>query len=655
MGKLFVLVMFITVGFNAACQQSARNFNKPNTPKNTVTKPSYLLQINSLQDFALLGGEPLSSKYTDVLSVKLVLELNTKKLYFINSEKFNYHIEFCIDMLDFDGELGQFNRFNYSENSRQEYVLANLNFYRQSGKYALEFTSSTEYSIAQINQLFTLVTNNSFIKSNLTVLVSSDYLNNLADSGNLNFPKLYPSEVYKGQKYQTVQSGVCYGILKKIENIDQDFTQVSPNDILIIKGSPTQIPLCKAIITDVFQTPLSHINVLCHNRKIPAAVHTQIWKKNLYADLVGLPVKLVVNDSGLKITPVSENELAQALKQQPTKVHQLRFDITEKGLINLSKARLKAKISIGNKAASFAELNRLALKYPQKFAVPAGGFAIPFYYYHQHISTPQVALELAELSSLVKSTSNAEAIKNKLKQVRKSILHAPLNIELLELVTQRILANNVGDTYRFRSSSNAEDETGFSGAGLYESKTGKLNSKNKSIEKAIKEVWASAWRYQAYMERSYFGINQNTMMMGILVHKNFPDEASNGVVVTTNLYRKNFMGITVNVQVGEVSVVSPPDTVTCDQLIVTAANAMNPLDHGVNIDYITFSNLTSGSKVLTTPQVKQLYDAVMLVNEQLFWQSDLGIGKDYEDFVLDIEFKFDQQGHLYLKQVRPYD
>ena len=57
------------------------------------------------------------------------------------------------------------------------------------------------------------------------------------------------------------------------------------------------------------------------------------------------------------------------------------------------------------------------------------------------------------------------------------------------------------ESFRFRSSTNAEDLENFNGAGLYDSKAAKKNHKTKTIDAAIKEVWASLWNFRAFNER----------------------------------------------------------------------------------------------------------------------------------------------------------
>jgi pyruvate,water dikinase len=76
-----------------------------------------------------------------------------------------------------------------------------------------------------------------------------------------------------------------------------------------------------------------------------------------------------------------------------------------------------------------------------------------------------------------------------------------------------------------RSSTNCEDLPGFNGAGLYESVP--LSSSSLSLafslsptdthhplKRAIKEVYASMWRYRAFSERDMFHLDHRDAEMG---------------------------------------------------------------------------------------------------------------------------------------------
>jgi len=205
---------------------------------------------------------------------------------------------------------------------------------------------------------------------------------------------------------------------------------------------------------------------------------------------------------------------------------------------------------------------------------------------------------------------------------------------------------------RFRSSTNAEDIKGFSGAGLYSSKTGILFNDNKSFEKAIKKVWASLWSYEAYLEREYFDINQKDVLMGVLVHRSFPNEEVNGVAITKNIYRKNSHGFIVNAQVGETSVVKPEQGIICDQFICYP-NSVNNLYKGKTIvDIITQSNINDNGKlVMSDKEILSLANQLESIKKYFYRHSYSS--KSYTNFGLDVEFKLDNKNRdLYIKQVR---
>jgi len=452
-----------------------------------------------------------------------------------------------------------------------------------------------------------------------------------------------------------LHEGKSFGILRKVPDMQQAYAAIRSGDIVITKGTPLNVPLCAGIITDIYQTPLSHINVLCHNRDIPSAVNRQIWQDKRLDTLEGKPVSLSVTDTGLMIGAASVTELEAYRKSRPPVARTiLKGNLDVRKLLPARELGMRQKQVVGNKAAGLGELYKLAHRYHNKFEVPEGAFAIPFYFYKQHIDRPEIKTEIDKLLSEQRFHKDPKALQEQLKLIRKRIKDAPVDPVLLSMITDMIRQNNIGNSYRFRSSSNAEDREGFSGAGLYDSKTAISGDTVKPVDKAIKTVWASAWNDAAYMEREAYNIDQSGVLMGILVHRNFPDEKSNGVAITRNLYRYDFPGMTVNVQAGEVEVVSPPDSVTCEQFVCVPVSQTKMFSDDIAVDYITYSNINKGRKVLTMEQIIRLYDALDQIKNYFYGMLDFDHKPSLEQYGLDIEFKFDRNDKLYIKQVRPY-
>ena len=137
--------------------------------------------------------------------------------------------------------------------------------------------------------------------------------------------------------------------------------------------------------------------------------------------------------------------------------------------------------------------------------------------------------------------------------------------------------------------------------------------------------------------------------MGVLVHRAFPDEKANGVVITKNLYRDNFTGITVNVQVGDVDVVKPETGEICEQFTVYDFDLFDE-NPDYEVDYVTLSNRNQGKPILTKDEINRLYKVCRKLEGKMY-----KIWKRKTFYHLDIEFKLEGEGReLYLKQVRPY-
>ena len=185
-----------------------------------------------------------------------------------------------------------------------------------------------------------------------------------------------------------------------------------------------------------------------------------------------------------------------------------------------------------------------------------------------------------------------------------------------------------------------------------------MNNQKKSFELAIKKVWASAWNYKAFMEREYFGINQESIAMGILCHRSFPDEKANGVVITKNLYRNNYRGFVINAQYGEISVVNPPDGVTCEQMICYSDKNDSFYGKKKIVEYLSFSNMLPDSldKVMLTSEVALLTAEISKIKMAYYEKFHNAARIDsYYNYGLDLEFKvFGPNRQIYIKQVRPF-
>lgn len=135
---------------------------------------------------------------------------------------------------------------------------------------------------------------------------------------------------------------------------------------------------------------------------------------------------------------------------------------------------------------------------------------------------------------------------------------------------------------RFRSSTNVEDVARFTGAGLYDSRSGCLadeldadetgpslcdatKENERGVFRAIRRVYASFYNEGAVLERLRHGIDEHDVGMGVLVHHSFPDEIELANGVATLFRRSTETTIEMVTQKGAVSVANPEEGVVPEE------------------------------------------------------------------------------------------
>ncbi|UCD49215.1 MAG: hypothetical protein JSW27_16990 [Phycisphaerales bacterium] len=169
---------------------------------------------------------------------------------------------------------------------------------------------------------------------------------------------------------------------------------------------------------------------------------------------------------------------------------------------------------------------------------------------------------------------------------------ATLRSAVLALLTD---PNHGFDAYarlRFRSSTNVEDSEEFVGAGLYDSFSGcladdlALNSDSacacdpnrnsgRSVFRAIRQVFASFYNDNAYLERVRHDVNEAEVGMAVLVHHSFPDEIelANGVATIEVRGERASVLLTFVSQQGAVSVTNPEGVAIPEEVTVTVLSS----------------------------------------------------------------------------------
>ena len=618
----------------------------------------FLSQISSEDEYALLKGDPNTSKFGEVDAVKVLYDIKNDSIYFINSDYYNYHVSFCMDYLGYDKNSWKFNYNNYTTNDKRAYLMGTINRFYKKNIFTLEFSVADNISIAQVKTFHQKIIENFQLSKDIKLFLNTNRM--LALSSNLiGIETISASDIYEGQSLQILNQKEAYGNLVFVDAKDIETAQVKYTDIVIVNGTPKELPPVAGVITTDFQTPLSHITILCQNRGTPVIAFKDAWKDSLLRLFENKSVRFTVHKDSFEIINVETTDVDKYWKTKRDSIQSISLytDTSIQSILPIDLINKNSINIVGGKAANFGELVKLVKELELTSKTPEAAFAIPFYFYSNHMNTFGIQDRISQFVTSKGEGYDDKMVRDFLSDIRQQIMESKLDQRFLSEVSKQVKKNGF-TRVRFRSSTNAEDLDGFNGAGLYDSKTGILNNQKKSFELAIKKVWASAWNYKAFMEREYFGINQESIAMGILCHRSFPNETANGVVITKNLYRNNYRGFVINAQYGETSVVNPPDGVTCEQMICYSDKNDSFYGKKKIVEYLSYSNMLPDSldKVMLTKEVTLLTEEISKIKMAYYSKfHDQNKEGTYYNYGLDLEFKiYGSERQLYIKQIRPF-
>jgi pyruvate,water dikinase len=629
--------------------------------------PDYLQKVGCYDDFKALASEPLDATIPGARSVKVVLDqLDKDALYFQNSVKFKIHHAFADKYLSGPAHplvpmLAEFNRTQYTSIERR-FVLGALTYYEGPKVWTLEIAPYDTATPAMIVKLYDAVARSVYFGGALTFHPTSQTIEGTAKMLPASVKIKTTDQLFAQIDYQPLNTGTAIGQLRFVRSADLATTYVGFRDIVVLDSSPGDISATAGLISEEFQTPLSHINVLAQNRGTPNMGLRKAMTNPMLRALEGKWCELTVGAFEYSIKEVSMAE-ADAFweKHKPVPVVLPELDATVTDLrniedvvvegngVSLRDAIGKGIRAYGAKAAGYSVIAKTE-------GVPTRkAFAIPATYYLQFM---QANGFFARIDALMADPTfrDQPAVRDaKLRDLRTDILKAPVDAAFSALLKAKLQSDYPGETMRFRSSTNAEDLDGFPCAGCYDSHTGDPVAWDDDLLMAVKKTWATVWKYRTFEERSYHSIDHKKVGMALLVHHNFPMEEANGVAVTSNPFDQAGLepGFYVNVQYGgDAEVVKPPAGVTSDEFLYQFSYPGQP------IIFLSHSSLIpAGMTVLTREQTYQLGMALDAIHKRFSpaYGPEAG-NKGW--YAMDIEFKFDgdpgETPKLYVKQARPY-
>ncbi len=618
--------------------------------------PDFGQKLTCVADFEALAWRPPDASIPGARSSKVILDTAQAEgsspgaLYFLNAERFPIHYTFALKYLSGKGkplikDQGTFSAQEYFSPTRR-FLLGALTRYDGPQLWTFEIAPYDTMSQEQFLTVWDEVVKNTWMGKDLRFHPTSDAVLAMAKGLPARVKVVTTQELFAGSDFQALNPGVAIGQLRfyAVADLDKKTKWVGPRDVAVLDAVPNDISVVAGLITAELQTPLSHVNVLSQNRGTPnMGLVGALQNKELRA-LENQWVRLQVTPFDWTVAKVTQAE-ADAWWQahKPAVVQVPKLDLSVQELRDCTQITSADVAAFGGKASNYGQLCHI-----QGLPVPPA-MAVPVWFYHQFAEQIGLPAKVKALQADPSFAADPLVREKKLTELQAYVEQAPLDPAFESLLTARIAAKFGTQAVRVRSSTNAEDLDGFTGAGLYTSKTFDPADAKKPLAKAIRQVWASLWNLRAWEERDWRGIDHQAVAMALLVHRGFPAEDANGVALTGNLFDPTQPAYYINVQYGDTPVVRPPSEVTTDQFLVYYDYPNQPMA------WLGHSSLVAaGQTVLTTAQVQELSAALGKIH-QAFAPIYAKAGKFY---AMDVEFKFNTEAGqaplLWIKQARPH-
>jgi hypothetical protein len=628
----------------------------------------YDRHLRTLSDFEALSA---GSGELGLASVKFIVDLAAnEQIYLPSAKDYSLHFEFVREVIEQKTPLDRcipaeqalfyqgwydFSVTEYFKPTGRRYLLGTLTHHAATDLYTVEFALGDTIAPSDMRKAFFAATSHVLEPERYFLRPQDDSQTAKAIELEGSLPIVSTNAPFIDVKWQPLSAGVGYGTLTYITAKDLPTAQLGPDVIVVTDDVPNDLPLVGGLVTSAFQTPLSHVNVLCQNRGTPNLALPSAHELSPIADLLGKLVRFEVTSDSYRVSPASPEE-AKAFWESRYGGDPLvpRVDLEPTEIANLEERSLADLPSIGAKAAQLAELIALSHSYvpsctnARPFTVPTPAFAIPLSHFNAHFARSGARDLLLALLGDDDALTNRALRQTRLAEIRSAIERTPVDPDLLARVTSLLETQFGVRPVRFRSSSNAEDLPNFNGAGLYTSTSAILGDSKKTIEAAIHEVWSSLYRDRAFDERQLLHVDHTQVAMGVLIHPAFVEERVNGVIVTRDV-RDIVRGdiFTFNAQAGEASVTNPAPGVTSDEFIYRLPPRTPPITE------YSRSSLGLDQSVMSLSDVEAAACAAQAVVNHFSPRLDPESRNAY--FTMDIEFKLlGADRTLLFKQARPY-
>ena len=484
-------------------------------------------ELASEDDFLAYSKEIGGERFT-----KFVVDLRTDAVYYFDVSVYALHKDFIFKELYKTERTKEANRrfdANYGP-KKTDFLMCYLIHHLDSDRWTMAFWEGDLVMPPHVTRAFKRMQATFFAGAKVKYRPDSTYQEKVALQLE-GIPVITNDQLYKSAEYQVFNPGAAVGTLRVVAaGADPEELTFTSDEIVILPESLPDITPVAGIVSETFSTPLAHVSLRARAWGIPNVGHKGAIAR--WGGLAGQVVWFEATGKGMTLRAATPAEIA-ARDARATALRTVTLpaaNLAATDLRGLDALRAADVTAYGSKASNLGEIVHGKLP---GFSVP-DGFGVPIHHYDAHLKAAGLDARITKMLADERFRRDAPYRKAELARLRAAIVAAPLDPAFATALAARLTELTGGDPARgvfVRSSTNAEDLPGLSGAGLYDTVANVKGAA--AVGEALKTVWASVWNLRAYEERAHYRID-HTRVYGATLIQIGVDATAAGVLVTVH-------------------------------------------------------------------------------------------------------------------------
>jgi rifampicin phosphotransferase len=602
--------------------------------------PNALPRIESREQFHTIARIYEAGTPAAMPHVLFVVDRTTKQVHYVNTARFAYHEDFLRGqrlVLNLDhGTLT-----NLYRSPTRRFILGTVSFHPDLRRWLFEYWEGDQATPELLRETGEALGATFF--EPLTFKANSTLHERAANAAQM--AMVTQSQFVAHRSYLPLNTGKAQGRLRIIDNLDAGLEDdIAPTDIVVLNEVPLALPPVAGVILAQPSTALSHVNLLAKGWGVPN-IYLRDAPDQLRA-LDGQWVRLQANRTAYTLEKASG---PSASPVRPVSLLSLP-DLTRQELVPLAQLSERDTVRCGSKAARLGALEhaRQQRKLGSIAPVP-DGFCVPYAQFAAFMVQPEAQALIKQALSTERFDRSSAVRRQALEQLRAELVKLPVPGQWVQEWTARWRGQLAGKGVFVRSSSNSEDLSNFSGAGLYT--TVPNVTEQRALELAVKTVWASVYNAEAFEARRVARLPHDRAQMAVFIQTAIASRTS-GVMITRDpfdtsrqrvVYVSAKRGIGVRVVEGK--------RIAEQALYDTWSKAIQRFSRSGEVTQLQLDENGGLKEIPTDPAKDVLSDEQVRLLAQTAMLVKTSFGNRAEQ---DIEWAFDAEGRIVLLQARPY-